>query len=200
MRLFGKKKVKHKAVEINASASTITPIATEEMEPIQSPTAKSRKGTGLLSSLQDPLSTVPTLAMVPKLVHDLASAKETSGEKPAKALRMLFALSEHSSDGENRIQMVRVDGAKIVPVLLDFLNRCARGSSEQYLALLVINNVSIPSENKRVSVLMYLHLLDSETKSYTTLISVEHINSLLPWIVVEQGFFLGYCVRILPAT
>lgn len=171
MRLFGKKKVKQKAVEINAT--TNTPQAREEMEPSPTPTAKSRKGTGILSSHQDPLSTVPTLAMVPKLVHDLATAKETSGEKPAKALRMLFALSEHSSDGENRIQMVRVDGAKIVPVLLDFLHRCARGSSEQYLALLVINNVSIPSENKRVSASMYPRALDSWVKSCTNLISFD---------------------------
>lgn len=37
-----------------------------------------------------------------------------------------------------------------MPVLLEFLQRCERSSSEQYLALLVLNNVSIPAENKRI--------------------------------------------------
>ena len=48
--------------------------------------------------------------------------------------------------------MVRQDGGRLVPALLGFLRRCERGSSEQYLALLVLNNISIPSDNKRVSV------------------------------------------------
>lgn len=37
-----------------------------------------------------------------------------------------------------------------MPVLLGFLRRCERGSSEQYLALLVLNNISIPTDNKRL--------------------------------------------------
>eukprot|EP00957_Ditylum_brightwellii_P086039 6545641-Ditylum_brightwellii.AAC.1 len=87
--------------------------------------------------------------MVPSLVEDLASATDTSAEAPARALRMLFALSEHSSHQENRTAMVREANGRLVPVLLDFLRRCERSSSEQYLALLVLNNISIPSENKR---------------------------------------------------
>lgn len=57
---------------------------------------------------------------------------------------MLFSLSEHQ---ENRPDMVSASG--LVPELLSFLERCERGSSEQYLALLVLNNISIPRENKR---------------------------------------------------
>jgi len=87
--------------------------------------------------------------MLPELVEHLATSADTSGETPARALRMLFALSE-KSDTDNRIEMVREAGGMLVPELLDFLKRCERESSEQYLALLVLNNVSIPSENKRL--------------------------------------------------
>ena len=83
--------------------------------------------------------------MLPRLVEDLATADETYGDKPARALRMLFSLSEHK---ENRTDMV--SGSDLVPVLFTFLKRCERGSSEQYLALLVLNNISIARENKRV--------------------------------------------------
>ena len=143
MRLFGKKK--DKAKDGNAK------VATTEVNNGAAPAGKKQ--------VKESAPTNPTLAMVPKLIQDLATAKETSGDKPASALRMLFALSEHSTDGEKRTKMVRVDGAKLVPVLLQFLQRCARGSSEQYLALLVLNNVSIPSENKRVSATMNLNLV-----------------------------------------
>ncbi len=88
------------------------------------------------------------------LINDLASCsnqEETFGEKPARALRILFALSEHHDLHEiNRIRMVREANGKLVPTLMQFLQICEPASSEQYLALLVLNNVSIPSENKRI--------------------------------------------------
>lgn len=84
--------------------------------------------------------------MVPELVHHLRTSIDTSGETSAKALRMLFSLSENA-ETDNRTKMARE--ADLVPELLEFLKRCERGSSEQYLALLVLNNISIPSENKR---------------------------------------------------
>ena len=109
------------------------------------------------------------MAFIPGLVRDLETAPTASGDVPARALRTLFSLSEHGgssgggstangggsktpSESEgNRTAMVRRDGGRLVPVLLSFLRRCERGSSEQYLALLVLNNISIPSDNKRVS-------------------------------------------------
>ena len=124
----------------------------------------------------------PTLALVPGLVRDLETAPTASGDVPARALRTLFSLSEHGGGGgggstihgsnggsgggnktpseseNNRTAMVRQDGGRLVPVLLGFLRRCERGSSEQYLALLVLNNISIPSDNKRVSSVLDLHL------------------------------------------
>jgi hypothetical protein len=93
-------------------------------------------------------SSDPKMDVVPKLVDDLRNAKDTSSEKPAKALRSLFALTEHHS--ENRMEMVHAGDLGLVPTILDFMQRCEIGSSEQYLTLLVLNNISIPRENKRV--------------------------------------------------
>ena len=117
------------------------------------------------------LTAEPSMQLLPQLLKDLDSSKKTSSDRPARALRQLFALSEHgSSTNNNRTEMVRVttspsdsailnhrrggsDGRQLqlVPTLLNFLTRCKKGSSEQYLALLVLNNISIPSANKRVT-------------------------------------------------
>lgn len=141
MRFFGKKKNKTKDGNVEEAKPETSPKGVKVAKVDYGAAPPGKKSAAIN----------PTLDMVSKLIQDLATAKETSGDKPASALRMLFALSEHSTDGETRTKMVRVDGAKLVPVLLQFLQRCARGSSEQYLALLVLNNVSIPIENKRVS-------------------------------------------------
>lgn len=94
---------------------------------------------------------VPTLDDLPRLVMEVQSCHETFGIKPAKALRSLFALSEDEAFNEiNRIRMAREAEGRLVPVLLQFLQRCEPSSSEQYLALLVLNNISIPKENKRL--------------------------------------------------
>jgi hypothetical protein len=95
----------------------------------------------------------PTMEMLPDLIRVLQISKETSSDTPARALRLLFALSEHGHT-ENRTEMVRVHGGRLVPSLLGFLERCQRSSSEQYLTLLVLNNISIPTENKRVSTIV----------------------------------------------
>ena len=89
----------------------------------------------------------PTLQHVPQLIQDIKMNE--SGDKPARALRQLFALSELPSD--NRTEMVAE--TDLVPTLLTFLQRTERGSSEQYLTLLVLNNISIPAQNKRVSII-----------------------------------------------
>jgi hypothetical protein len=118
-----------------------------------------------------------TLEHIPDLILDLESAVETSAKRPARALRMLFALSESSSsDGPNdmslnrnhmRIEMVHrfnhvpqndrpqdlvsnIHTGALIPALFRFLKRCQHSSYEQYLSLLVLNNISIPLENKRV--------------------------------------------------
>lgn len=88
----------------------------------------------------------PTIEHVPQLINDIET--NDSSDKAARALRMLFSLSEHPSN--NRIQMVQDSRHRLVPVLMNFLQTSDRGSSEQYLTLLVLNNISIPAQNKRV--------------------------------------------------
>lgn len=85
------------------------------------------------------------------LINDLSNCKESFEEVPSRALRVLFALSEnHESFEMNRIKMVRNSNGRLVPTIIKFLQRCKPNSSEQYLALLVLNNISIPLENKGI--------------------------------------------------
>ncbi|KAL3782778.1 hypothetical protein HJC23_003099 [Cyclotella cryptica] len=82
------------------------------------------------------------------------SSPDPSSEAPSRALRSLFSLSEHASSHQDRVKMVQWqppsdNSMPLINALLDFLNRCERDTSEQYLAMLVLNNVSIPHENKR---------------------------------------------------
>lgn len=141
MRLFGKKKNK-KHNTIQKGQKTL---------PNQSAVTKTERRPSLTSwkfIRQD--SVEPVMEQLPAFILDLEHEVKTSSRKAAKALRGLFALSEHA-DTDNRRQMVREENGSLVPVLLKFLSRCAPKSSEQYLALLVLNNISIPSENKKVS-------------------------------------------------
>lgn len=124
MTLLGRKKIKEKSLK-HAPQDGRLRSSKQEAAPEKAPEAD--------------------MDMLPRLVKDLATADETCGDKPARALRMLFSLSEHK---DNRTDMV--SGSHLVPELLSFLKRCERGSSEQYLALLVLNNISIARENKRV--------------------------------------------------
>jgi len=130
-----------------------------------SPSGNGTYGSAAPADLTTPTAgnTNPSMGLIPGLIRDLETAPTASGDAPARALRTLFSLSEHGGGGgngskapttdteSNRTAMVRRDGGRLVPVLLSFLRRCERGSSEQYLALLVLNNISIPSDNKRVS-------------------------------------------------
>jgi hypothetical protein len=82
------------------------------------------------------------------------SSPDPSSEAPSRALRSLFTLSEHASSHQDRVTMVQWqppndDSMSLVDALFDFLQRCERDTSEQYLTMLVLNNVSIPNENKR---------------------------------------------------
>lgn len=92
------------------------------------------------------------------------SSPDTSSEAPSRALRSLFSLSEHASSHKDRVAMVQwktqnrqddSSSVSLVPALLDFLKRCAKDTSEQYLAMLVLNNISIPHESKQCIALDY---------------------------------------------
>ena len=84
-----------------------------------------------------------------KSIDSLSTCKETFLNKPANSLRKLFAMTENTLHPEYRTHMVSACNGKLVPVLIDYLRRCKKGSSEQYLSLLILNNLSIPVENKR---------------------------------------------------
>lgn len=129
----------------------------------------------------------PTLDHVPQFIQDIQTNE--SGDKAARALRMLFSLSEHPSD--NRTMMVDSD---LVPTLLMFLQSSERGSSEQYLTLLVLNNISIPAQNKRVSFsACVVQLLSMAILTQTQLFH----HRLSQWIILVLLSWRNCCVTIL---
>jgi hypothetical protein len=138
MRFFGwKKKSKQQTITepVNPSSSQEDSASQPLQLPVPSKVSK---------KIAKQPSTEITLQDVPQYIQDMNG----SGDKPARALRLLFSLSEHSS--EDRIKVVS-DNPTLIPTLLSFLMQSERGSSEQYLTLLVLNNLSIPGANKRVS-------------------------------------------------
>ena len=106
---------------------------------------------------------------------------DTSAELPSRALGCLFTLSEverttssvDTQQQQQRVHMVhglnhnntnnnstntttpQASFTSLIPALLSFLQRCPQNSSEQYLTLLVLNNLSIPMQNKRSIALQY---------------------------------------------
>ena len=118
-------------------------------------------------------TTVVTLDHVPDLILDLETAVIVNAKRPMRALQMLFKLSSSgptSSSNINtnttRIGMVHQKmmdnnddgndnerykyGQRLVLTLLNYIKRCTPQSNEQNLALIVLNNISIPPENKKV--------------------------------------------------
>lgn len=139
----GKKNKKHQQQQQQQEAAPATTNTTVTKKKAAPATKKPPKAAA-------PPAKDPTLEHIPQLLSDIQSASTTDADKPARALRMLFSLSEDATNA-NRTHMVTRDESSVVPTLLQFLQDCSRGSSEQYLALLVLNNISIPSPNKRVS-------------------------------------------------
>jgi len=119
--------------------------------------------------LHDFIRQTPSIDHLAHYIIALSSAlsPNPSGDLPSRALSCLFSLSEHSSDKQQRIDMVRSDAAAstdiycdkndttLIPALLAFVRRCPRNSYIQQLTLLVLNNLSIPSENRRLIALEY---------------------------------------------
>jgi hypothetical protein len=108
----------------------------------------------------------PSLKHLDQYISALSpeTSPHPSSDTSSRALRSLFSLSEHASSCEDRITMVRYtcsntkttsEVTSLVSALLSFLKRCTKDSSEQYLTLLVLNNISIPNENKRLIAIEY---------------------------------------------
>ncbi len=99
-----------------------------------------------------PIDGAPSMEKVILYIDMLAQSQKVSEDSTIQIMRHLFALSEHKNDccDFNRRALVHDNNNKLLPVLLQFLQRCESGSQEQYLCLLVLNNLSIPDENKRI--------------------------------------------------
>ena len=98
----------------------------------------------------------PSMQSLPYLVDIIAKSDTISETKIIECLHLLVILSSQNEKNttetleENRKYMASYNGCYLVTKLLDFLRCSVRGSKEQYLALLVLNNLSIPPENKRL--------------------------------------------------
>lgn len=95
-------------------------------------------------------SVSPSLDHLFDLILDLNTAVDTSHKRSVRALRKLFVLSEDVVSN-NRTEMVRAENEALIPALFQFFSRCDQNSVEQYLVLLILNNLSIPAKNKKVS-------------------------------------------------
>lgn len=99
----------------------------------------------------------PSMGGIPDYISALEKATKTADNAAAAAanppaahaLRALFALSEDAAVPENRVVMVSGNEGRLVTALLHFLEKCEHESSEHYLTLLVLNNISIPAVNKK---------------------------------------------------
>ncbi len=91
----------------------------------------------------------------------------------------------------------------LVPTLLHFIKRCKRNSNEQYLALLVLNNISIPLENKRVcDIQLFLHIgcltncfACPHCSSFMTTLGF-FVERSLRWNTVEPSCWQSSCGRV----
>eukprot|EP00548_Thalassiothrix_antarctica_P001734 CAMPEP_0194138912 /NCGR_PEP_ID=MMETSP0152-20130528/8650_1 /TAXON_ID=1049557 /ORGANISM="Thalassiothrix antarctica, Strain L6-D1" /LENGTH=651 /DNA_ID=CAMNT_0038836565 /DNA_START=68 /DNA_END=2023 /DNA_ORIENTATION=+ len=99
----------------------------------------------------EPVTTKTELSDVPRILNEISK-----GPKAApRALRQLFEISDLKPNQVSlRVEMV-AENKRLIPILLEFLQNCEFGSSEQYLTLLVLNNLSIPKSNKRLIAIEY---------------------------------------------
>ena len=106
-----------------------------------------------------------TLDHLSDLILDLETAVIVGAKRPLRALKMLLTLSalapikqdvivhktkKPKSSQQTRIEMVRSENRRLVPALLNFLKRCTVPSKEHSLTLLILGNLSIPQQSKRV--------------------------------------------------
>jgi hypothetical protein len=140
----------------------------DEKKTPEKPSGKSKKvvtrvESEVAASEPSPIDGATSMDKVPMYIDLLAQSQLTSEDSAVRIMRHLFALSEHKNEccDFNRRALVHENNNKLLPVLLQFLQRCESGSQEQYLCLLVLNNISIPDENKRIIALNYggVHLL-----------------------------------------
>eukprot|EP00571_Detonula_confervacea_P000523 CAMPEP_0172316808 /NCGR_PEP_ID=MMETSP1058-20130122/29570_1 /TAXON_ID=83371 /ORGANISM="Detonula confervacea, Strain CCMP 353" /LENGTH=366 /DNA_ID=CAMNT_0013031217 /DNA_START=75 /DNA_END=1172 /DNA_ORIENTATION=- len=150
-----------------------------------------------VAKLHSIMQQIPSLDHLSQYIAALSStpSPDPSDDLPSRALRRLLCLSEHSSLTQQRIDMVRYVSAPddneenknnnttLIPVLLAFLQRCPSNSSIQHLTLLVLNNLSIPTDNKRLIALEY-----GGAKMLGRLLSKDQECPMLVIIIVNLAF------------
>lgn len=180
MGLFTKIKAKRAAKQVlkqqptKDSSNSKTVIINEDgdsIDRVSSTSSSSNNGEATLKKKMRKIGSFrsgdASMNQVPNLILDLESAVQTSSSRTKRSLKMLFSLSEQV-ETNNRIEMVKIEGGRLAHALLSFLSKCPPKSSEQYLALLVLNNISIPAENKFVS-RIFLDLVSDSLLSYSSL-------------------------------
>lgn len=171
------------------SASVIPSSSLSSSSPIDS------SPRGSLHKLKLLRSSDVTIQHLSALIADLEYCLDSKRTKTPKSLKLLFTLSERV-ESNNRVMMVQGAQERLIPVLLRFLNFCPPKSSEQYLALLILNNISIPAENKRVSCLSLFYGCNHIFQmSKPLFVSINHVRQS-HWIVVLYKFYLDSCARI----
>lgn len=161
MGFFGKlrrkaKKKKEEEKRIQPSNDIKDSDSLTKASSSMSSSAHNEKNAKKMKKLGSFRSSDVTMDQLPYLIKDLeVGTDELRSKASPKALKMLLALSEHP-ESHNRIKMVRHDNGRIISALLNVLCRCnTQKSNEKYMALLVLNNISIPAENKQVCILFY---------------------------------------------
>lgn len=151
---------------------------------ISSPPSKHKAEKTRIEMLRIVMRRTPSVDHLSYYIAVLAPtvSPDPSADLPLIALHCLLSLSDQSCDKRQCIAMVRTptnttattavatsrstssndnnnddDGGSntLIPTLLAFLQRCPRNSPVQNLTLLILNNLSIPTENKRLVALEY---------------------------------------------
>mmetsp|Transcript_3926 Transcript_3926/g.6447 ORF Transcript_3926/g.6447 Transcript_3926/m.6447 type:complete len:361 (-) Transcript_3926:153-1235(-) len=130
----------------------VSPCESIENELIPQSSDSVKYDEAIEAKLQNIMQQTPSLDHLSQYVAALSEAisPDPSAALPSRALRCLFFLSEYSSHKQQRFAMVQDADTSLVPTLLAYLERCLRKSSQQHLALLILNNLSIPTGNKRL--------------------------------------------------
>jgi hypothetical protein len=155
-----------------------TSTSSDHLISIQSPlpTCKHKVEKARMDMLRNIMRRTPSMDHLSFYAAALAPSvsPDPSADLPLIALHCLLSLSDQSCDKRQCIEMVRQSTATttatnptpsngnddgrsntLIPTLLAFLQRCPRNSPVQNLTLLILNNLSIPTENKRLVALEY---------------------------------------------
>lgn len=170
---------------ITTQSSSVEGISTSSHQLIDSnsPPCKHKAEKARIEILRTIMRRTPSMDHLAHYIAALTPtvSPDPSADLPLIALHCLLSLSDQSCNKRQCIEMVRPSTditsaaitttttsskdnevgssssttATLVPTILAFLQRCPRNSPAQNLTLLILNNLSIPAENKRLVALEY---------------------------------------------